>query len=453
MSPRERDETDVVVVGAGLAGLVAARRLREAGRAVVLLEARERVGGRTLNVELGEGKVAEIGGQWAGPTQDRVLALARELGVQTFPTYATGHNLVELDGRIRRYRGRIPWLGPAILLDFGQAQVRLELMARSTPTDAPWRARRAEAWDGQTMWSWIRRATTTRGARAMLQLAVEAVWACHPADVSLLHVLFYTHAAGNFDSLIGTRGGAQQDRFVGGSHELALRLAAGLGDTVRLGAPVRSIQQRDDIVTVSSDSGAFAARAAIVAIPPALCARIAYDPPMPALRDQLTQRMAQGSVIKCLAVYPEPFWRAEGLSGQVTSADGPVKVMFDNSPPDGFPGVLLGFLEGRQARQLGEWAPEARRQAVLGCFARLFGPRAWEPDAYHELVWAQEQWTRGCYGAVMPPGGWVSFGPALRAPVGRVHWAGAETATTWNGYMDGAIRSGEAAADAVLGQL
>lgn len=447
------DETDVVVVGGGLAGLVAARDLIAAGLGVVVLEARERVGGRLLNVEIGDGKIVEIGGQWAGPTQHRVLALARELGVETFATHAHGENLVELGGTVRRYRGAIPRINPAVLADIGQAQFRLDRMARSVPPEAPWRAKRAEEWDGQTMWTWIRRNTATRAARELFQLAVEAVWACHPADVSLLHVLFYTRAAGGFDDLIGTEGGAQQDRFVGGSQELALRLAARLGEVVALGAPVRRIGQQGEAVTVASDRGSVRSRAAVVAIPPTLCARIAYDPPMPALRDQLTQRMAQGSVIKCMGVYEEPFWRDDGLSGQVTSADGPVKVMFDNSPPDGSPGVLLGFLEGRQARELAQWTPEARREAVVGCFARLFGSRAAQPQGYVEQVWAQEEWTRGCYGCVMPPGGWVSLGPALRAPVGRIHWAGAETATTWNGYMDGAVRSGEAAAGAALAQL
>jgi monoamine oxidase len=446
-------EVDVAVVGAGLAGLVAARDVIAAGRSAVVLEARERVGGRLLNREIGDGKVVEVGGQWAGPTQHRVLALARDLGVDTFPTYADGENLVELNGQVRRYRGSIPRINPAVLADIGQAQFRLDRMARSVPPEAPWRAPRAEQWDGQTMWSWIRRNTVTHAARALLQLAVEAVWAAHPADVSLLHVLFYTRAAGGFDDLIGTEGGAQQDRFFGGSQELALRLAARLGDVVGLQAPVRSIEHHGEGVRVVSDRGAVDARAAVVAIPPTLCARISYDPPLPALRDQLTQRMAQGSVIKCMAMYDEPFWRSEGLSGQVTSADGPVKVMFDNSPPDGSPGVLLGFLEGRQARELEQWTPEARRVAVVGCFARLFGSRAARPEGYVEQVWAAEEWTRGCYGCLLPPGGWVSFGSALRPPIGRIHWAGAETATTWNGYMDGAVRSGESAASAALAAL
>ena len=444
---------DVAVVGAGLAGLTAARELRRAGRSVLVVEARDRVGGRLLNADVGDGKVVEVGGQWAGPTQKRVLALAGELGVETFPTHTHGESLIEWHGRLIRYRGAIPRVNAAVLIDVAQAQARIDRMARRVPLDAPWMAPKAESWDSQTFESWLRRNVATSGAREVLRLGVEAVWAADAADVSLLHLLFYTHSAGGFDDLISTEGGAQQDRFVGGSQRLALRLAEALGDDVVLQSPVRRIEQSESGVRVIRDGGAVSAHAAIVAVPPALCGRIAYDPLLPAIRDQLTQRMPQGTVIKCMAIYERPFWRQAGLNGQATSIEGPVKVMFDNTPSAGTPGVLLGFLEGRQARELGEWEPQARRNAVVECFGRIFGPDAARPVDYVERVWAQEEWTRGCYGCYMPPGGWISYGRALRAPIGRIHWAGAETATIWNGYMDGAVQSGERAAEEVMGAL
>jgi monoamine oxidase len=447
-------EADVVVVGAGLAGLTAARRLTEAGLEPVVVEARDRVGGRTLNHEIGDGKVVEVGGQWVGPTQRRMLALSQELGVETFPTHDEGENLIEWRGERKRYRGAIPRINPAILADVAQAEVRLDRMARRVPLEAPWEAARAARWDSQTFATWLHRNVATAGARTLFEIGVEAVWAQEPADLSLLHVLFYTHSGGGFDALIGTSGGAQQDRFVGGSQLVALRLAEALGDErVALEAPVRRIAHGADGVTVAADGLEVRARRTIVALPPALAGRIAYDPPLPGFRDQLTQRMAQGTVIKCMAIYPEPFWRGEGLTGQGTSDVGPVRVTFDNSPPDGTPGVLLGFLEGRQARALGRRSPEERRDAVVGCFVRMFGPRAAAPDAYVERVWADEEWTRGCYGCAMPTGAWTEFGPALRAPIGPLHWAGAETATVWSGYMDGAVSSGEAAAADVAAAL
>jgi monoamine oxidase len=449
----ETREADVVVIGAGLAGLVAARDIKAAGASVVVLEARDRVGGRTLNHDIGNGKVVEVGGQWVGPTQHRMLALAREVGVETFPTYDEGENVIEWRGKLVRYTGAIPRINAAVLADVAQAQFRLDRLARSVPLEAPWDAPKAAELDGQTYATWLRRNLATPGARTIFEIGCEAVWAQEPADLSLLHVLFYTHSAGGFDALIGTAGGAQERRFAGGSQLVSLKLAEPLTEEIELSAPVRAIAHDADGVTVTTDGVTARGRRAVIAIPPTLAARIAYDPPVSGYRDQLTQRVAQGTVTKCMAIYDEPFWRAQGLSGQAASDTGPVKVTFDNSPPDGSPGVLLGFLEGREARRLGRVTPEERRDAVVGTFARLFGPHAAQPVDYVDRVWADEEWTRGCYGCYLPPGAWTAHGRALRAPVGRVHWAGSETATRWSGYMDGAVRSGERAAAAVLGQL
>jgi len=444
-------EADVVVVGAGLAGLVAARQLEGAGMSVAVLEARDRVGGRLLNEPIGDGKVVEVGGQWVGPTQTRMLALAKTVGVETFPTFGDGENLIEIGGELRRYRGTIPPVGRTALLDLAQAQRRIDRLARRVPPEAPWEARGADRLDAVTFWSWMRRNVYTRAGRKLIRLAVEAVWAAEPEDLSLLHVLFYTRSGGGFDRLLDTEGGAQQDRFVGGSQIVAERVAAALTGTPALGAAVRRISHGGDSVRIEADGGVtVSARRVIVAIPPTLCGRIAYDPPLPGRRDQLTQRMPNGAVVKCMAVYDEPFWRAAGLSGQATSERGPVKLTFDNSPPDGRPGVLLGFLEGRHARRLGAADAGERRRAVVECFARYFGPRAAEPERYIERSWAEEEWSRGCYGGYFGPGGWTEYGSALREPVGRVHWAGTETAIEWMGYMDGAVRSGERAARDVL---
>ena len=451
MADSRTHEADVVVVGAGLAGLVAARELSAGGASVVVVEARDRVGGRVHNHDIGDGKVVEVGGQWIGPTQDRLAALAAEFGVETFPTYGQGDNVMEYGGSLRRYSGAIARINPLVLIDFERAQRRLNRLARDVPLDAPWEAPNAARLDGQTAATWMRRNLATPPARTLLELGIEAVWAAQPEDLSLLHMLFYIHSAGGLEMLFGTEGGAQQDRFVGGSQLVPMRIAEALGEErLVLSAPVRRVEHSQDGVTVQADGHVLRGRRAVVAVAPTLAGRIAYDPPLPGYRDQLTQRMPLGTVAKCMAIYDEPFWRVEGLSGQGTSDRGPVRLTFDNSPPDGSPGVLLGFLEGRRARELGRLPEQERRTAVIDCFTRMFGPRARAPDAYVERLWAEEEWTRGCYGAHMPTGAWTSYGPALHPPLGPLHWAGAEYAHVWNGYMEGAVRSGEAAAAEVV---
>jgi monoamine oxidase len=443
-------ETDVVVVGAGLAGLSAARALRAAGRDVVVLEARDRVGGRTVNEPIGDGKIVELGGQWVGPTQDRMYGLVRELGLETFPTYGEGENVFENRDTLRRYRGTIPKVSPIALAEVGLVMARLNRLARTIPPEAPWTAKRAFEWDGQTFQDWSRRKIRTPLARDMMRLAIEGVWAVEPRDVSMLHVLFYIRSAGSLERLLDSDGGAQQDRVVGGTQLISIRMAEQLGEAVLLEAPVRAIAVDRRGVLVTSDKGTTRARDVIVAIPPVLAGRIAYDPVLPAVRDGLTQRMAQGSVVKCMAIYARPFWRERGLSGELTSTRGPVSVGFDNSPPDGSPGVLLAFLEGKAARDGAAMQPADRRAAVLAALARAFGPEAAKPEHYVDKAWPNEEWSRGCYGGFMPPGAWTDHGAALRQPIGPIHWAGAETAAIWNGYMEGAVTSGERAATEVL---
>ena len=432
----------------------AARALIAQGRSVVVLEARDRVGGRVHGRTLSDGEtVVEVGGQWIGPGQHRMTRLSTELGLDTFPTYNEGENLLRFGATQARYRGTIPRISPLSLIDMGQAQLRFDRLARQVPLEAPWTAKRAPAWDSMTFATWIHRNAQTRKARSLFRLYSQAVFAAEPEDFSLLHALVYTHSGGGVDALAGVVDGAQQDRYVGGSQVVPLRMAEELGDEiVRLSTPVRRIEQRGDVITVLADGLLVTARHAIVAIPPVLAGRISYDPPLPAYRDQLTQRVPAGSVIKCNVVYESPFWRAEGLTGQATGDEGPVGVVFDNSPPSGTPGVLLAFLEGAHARVLSRVGVDERREAVVGSLVRFFGPKAAAVTEYVELDWSQEEWTRGCYGAHFPCGVWTQFGPALREPVGRIHWAGAETATVWSGYMDGALQSGARAATEVLAE-
>ena len=446
---------DVVVVGAGISGLVAARELRRAGRSVLVLEARDRVGGRVLNHTLGGGSVIESGGAFVGPTQDHVLALLDELGIATFKEYDQGENVYVSKGVALRYTGTIP-PDPTILPDAAKLQLQLDTLAGQVPVDAPWRAPRALEWDAKSFDTWLRENTVNPATRNLLLSWLQPLVGADPAEMSLLFILWYVATAGNadnpgtFERSASTGGGAQDSRVVGGSGLIPLRLAGQLGDAVALEAPVRRVEAGATDVTVTTDRGSVAAGRVVVAVPPPLAAAIDWSPALPPLHAQLLHRLPMGSLMKCDAVYDRPFWRDAGLSGQGLIDSGPVRVSFDNSPPDGSVGVLLAFVGGSTWRDWGNRAAAERRQGILAAFAQVVGPQALSPIDYVEHDWTHEAWSTGGPTAVAAPGVITGYGDRIREPHGRVHWAGTETATYWSGYMDGAVSAGLRAAGEVL---
>jgi monoamine oxidase len=454
---------DVIVVGAGLAGLTAARQIARAGRSVTVLEARDRVGGRVLSHRIA-GTYAEMGGMFTGPTQDRIQALAAEVGVGTFPSYNTGNNVFYANGRRLEYPSDTPFgtapPDPVVAGDIALAVAQLDQMALEVPVDQPWTSASAEEWDRQTLDTWLREHTSGSAEfMAVSSAATEAIFGGEPRDLSLLYTLFYIAASGNeqnagtFERNFNTAGGAQERRFVDGAETIVLRVAAALGASIRLSSPVDRIDQSGSRVMVYVGRRRFFAQRVIVAVPPTLAGRIVYDPLLPALRDQLVQRMPQGTLMKFEAIYDTPFWRARGLTGQAVSENGPIKVTFDASPQDGSRGILMGFIGGHEARVWGNRPASERRTAALQSLAAYFGNEALAPREVAEFDWSAEAWSRGCPVAVLGPGTLIDFGAALRTPVGRIHWAGTETSTYWNGYMDGAVRSGERAAEEALAEL
>jgi monoamine oxidase len=447
----ERMDVDVCIVGAGSAGLTAARRLTQAGRSVVVLEARDRVGGRIWTYQLPDGAAVDRGGAWLAPKHDAIFGLARELGVSTYKTYVAGDHLLLGEGRTRRYRGLIPTISPAAILTLFLANARLDRWARRVPVEAPWTATRAAEWDARSVgWCLERSGIRTTIARDLFESAVQGLLPGDLDKVSLLNLLFLIRAHGGINTLFSISGGAQENMVAGGAGSIARRVADQLGPAIRLSTPVRAIAQKADHVVVESAALTVAARHAIVAVPPALALEIAFDPILPPDRLALYRHSTAGPETKTLLVYDQPFWRADGFSGQSASPSSAAEVTIDATPAAGTPGVLASFTFGPVAERIDALEPGERRRLVLEAMVERFGPRAGTPSAFVETPWWKEQWTRGCSMAHWSQGILTRYGSLLRQPLGRVHWAGTETATISYGAIDGAVRSGERAAAEIL---
>jgi monoamine oxidase len=436
------DHADVVVVGAGFAGLTAARDLKRRGFDVVVLEGRDRVGGRSHTGAVA-GLPVDLGGTFVGPTQDAVLALAAELGCATTPTYCEGRNLINWRQRVRSYAGTIPALSVGGLLNVGRVRWQFARLARRVPVDTPWTARRAAVLDAMTLADWLHSVGASTTTLDLMAIMARVTWGAEPDEVSMLNALRYVKAAGGLDRMLDTAGGAQQDRFPAGTQQIAIRMADELGAAVVLGATVSAIAHNDSGVQVTADAGTVRAAAVVVAIPPAHRAAIAFTPELPAEYSWLQRCWPQGSLSKAYAAYDTPFWRANGMSGEALSDTGPVFITFDVSPRADGPGILLGFVD---SREFDRWPAERRREQALAGFAALFGDEALTPIDYLDHSWGAEPFAPGGPTAAVPPGSWTTVGPWLRKPVGPIYWAGTETADEWTGFLDGAVRSGLRAA-------
>jgi monoamine oxidase len=450
---------DVVVIGGGLSGLAAAKSLVAAGKSVVVLEARERAGGRVHNITTPKlGVTLDAGAEFIGPTQTHIGALAREFGVVSVPTYNEGDSVFWNSGR----RSTMPSaLGVPIdpsTPEAALALAQLELQGwLDFPVGEPWMHPDATYLDSITWQQWLDERSITPTAKMLLALASSAALSVEAHELSALYFFNYVAAAGDEANpgslirLLGTSGGAQERLFVGGAALIPLRMAAALGDAMVYNTPVRAISWDDGCATVQSDAGELRARKVIVAMSPAISGNIQYNPGLPAGRTGLHAGYRMGAISKFAAVYEEPFWRAKGLSGQVIGNGDPIDVCFENYAEGNH--VLMGFISGDAMRRLDDAPEEQLVDECIKNFVDYFGPEARNFLDHGVFKWDLEQWSHGGPVAVSKPGTLTRYGSALRATVGPIHWAGTETSDYWTGYMDGAVRSGQRAAGEVLAAL
>ncbi|XP_006825223.1 amine oxidase [flavin-containing]-like [Saccoglossus kowalevskii] len=449
---------DVIVIGAGLSGLSAAWLLHKENVDVVVLEARDRVGGRTYTIHNSDVGYCDLGGSYAGPTQNRLFRIAKEVDVDNYILPDKDQSVWLENGKAIPFKvtGYFPFFwNPFIYTDFNYLMREWDRMGEMIPKDAPWDCKYAKEWDNKTMQQWIDENIWTKTVRELARQQVNINVCAEPEEVSMLWFLWYVVQCGGFLRISSNTNGGQERKFHGGTQQISIKISERIGsERVKLNSAVARIQQNEIGVMVTTlDGDTYKADHVIISIPPPLTAHITYDPPLPPLRLQHAQRIPMGSAMKCIAYYKTPFWTKKNLTGSIIAVDQKcpfVHVINDTKPDGSFPAVVT-FVVGNKAREFIVKTTEERKRLVCEYLAIAYdNEEALHPVHYLEKSWMTEPYSGGCYTAIIPPGQLTKYGKIIREPVGRLYFAGTETATEWSGYMDGAIQAGERASRQVL---
>jgi monoamine oxidase len=446
----DKELYDVVIVGAGLSGLNAARLLTAASKKILVLEAQDRVGGRTWSQSIGQNDFIDVGGQWIGKGHDTMYQLVALAGLKTFPTFTQGKSILRSNHTNNVYKGDTPPIGLSALLSMQKVLNKFDKMTSPISLDEPWLTKNALAMDNQSLGSWIDETISNQKARTLIKRMVEGELCQSVDQISLLQALASAKATGSLKQAEKVEDGALRDRILGGAQGVSNFLYRQMENSIRLNSPVTFVNQFESHVELGNEYYAVKAKKIIITAPLPTVKKIRFTPELPLEKQILIDSMQMGTVIKIHTIYPTPFWRTQNLSGSSTCLDETVELTVDNSVPGSEKGIITSLIHAERAKHLLKLSSDERQKLVLNTYASLFGEQALNPTFYHDYSFTNNPWVGGAYSGYFTQGIFSKYGSYIAKPSGHIHWAGTETSSLFKGFMEGAVLSGERVVKEIL---